>query len=37
MYVGDGYLIDAPQTGMDVQKVQMAGWYAQNFDGAVRP
>ena len=37
MYVGDGYMIDAPQTGMDVQKVQMAGWYAQNFDGAVRP
>jgi peptidoglycan DL-endopeptidase CwlO len=37
IYVGDGYMIDAPQTGLDVQKVQMAGWYAQNFDGAVRP
>jgi cell wall-associated NlpC family hydrolase len=37
IYVGGGYMIDAPQTGMNVQKVQMAGWYAQNLDGAVRP
>lgn len=38
MYVGNGYIIDAPQTGMDVQKVPMSySWYAQNFDGAVRP
>ena len=37
IYVGDGYMIDAPQTGMNVQKVQLAGWYTQNLDGAVRP
>jgi peptidoglycan DL-endopeptidase CwlO len=38
MYVGDGYMIDAPQTGLDVEKIPMNnGWYAQNFDGAVRP
>ena len=38
MYVGDGYMIDAPQTGLDVEKIPMnTGWYAQNFDGAVRP
>ena len=38
MYVGDGYIIDAPQTGMDVQKLPMnTGWYASTFDGAVRP
>ena len=37
IYVGNGYIIDAPQTGENVQKVQEAGWYASNFDGAVRP
>ena len=38
MYVGDGYMIDAPQTGLDVERIPMnTGWYAQNFDGAVRP
>jgi cell wall-associated NlpC family hydrolase len=37
IYVGGGYMIDAPQTGMNVEKVQLAGWYAQNLDGAVRP
>jgi cell wall-associated NlpC family hydrolase len=38
MYVGDGYMIDAPQTGLDVEKIPMnTGWYTQNFDGAVRP
>ena len=38
MYVGDGYIIDAPQTGMDVEKLPMStGWYASTFDGAVRP
>jgi cell wall-associated NlpC family hydrolase len=38
MYVGDGYIIDAPQTGMNVQKLPMnTGWYAATFDGAVRP
>jgi len=38
MYVGDGYMIDAPQTGMDVQKIPMnTGWYAATFVGAARP
>ena len=38
MYVGGGYIIDAPQTGLNVQKLPMnTGWYASNFDGAVRP
>jgi peptidoglycan DL-endopeptidase CwlO len=37
LYVGGGYLIDAPQTGEDVQKVAFSGWYVENFDGAVRP
>ena len=38
MYVGNGYIIDAPQTGMDVQLIPMnTGWYAATFIGAVRP
>ena len=38
MYVGNGYIIDAPQTGLDVEKIpQNTDWYAANFDGAVRP
>ena len=38
MYVGDGYIIDAPRTGLTVQKIPMnTDWYAQTFDGAVRP
>ena len=37
MYVGDGYIIDAPKTGMNVQKVLLAGWYADTYDGAARP
>jgi cell wall-associated NlpC family hydrolase len=37
MYVGGGWLIDAPQTGEDVEKVQLAGWFEENLDGAVRP
>ena len=37
MYVGNNYIIDAPQTGMDVQKVQLAGWYASTLVGAARP
>lgn len=38
IYVGDGYIIDAPQTGQDVQKIpESTDWYAANFDGAVRP
>jgi len=36
--VGGGYIIDAPQTGEDVEKIPMnTGWYAANFDGAARP
>jgi peptidoglycan DL-endopeptidase CwlO len=38
MYVGGGDIIDAPQTGMDVEKIPMSTpWYADNFDGAVQP
>jgi cell wall-associated NlpC family hydrolase len=37
IYVGGGYIIDAPQTGENVQKISESGWYASNFDGAVRP
>jgi len=38
VYVGDGFIIDAPQTGMDVQKIPMGtGWYASSFVGAARP
>jgi len=37
MYVGGGYLIDAPTPGQNVEKVQLSGWYAQELDAAVRP
>jgi len=38
MYVGGGYIIDAPSTGYDIEKIPMStAWYADNFDGAVRP
>ncbi len=37
MYVGDGQIIDAPQTGRDVEKVPLAGWYASSLVGAARP
>ena len=38
IYVGDGYIIDAPQTGLDVEKIPMATpWYAETFAGAARP
>ncbi len=38
MYVGDGYIIDAPQTGEDVEKIPMSTpWYADNLDGVLRP
>ena len=38
IYVGGGYIIDAPQTGMNVQKIPMSTpWYADNLDGALRP
>jgi cell wall-associated NlpC family hydrolase len=38
MYVGDGYIIDAPSPGLVVQKIPMnTGWYAATFIGAARP
>ncbi len=37
MYVGGGYLIDAPVPGEYVEKVPLSGWYLQELDGAVRP
>jgi peptidoglycan DL-endopeptidase CwlO len=38
MYVGNGYIIDAPQTGMDVERIpESTSWYADNLDGVVRP
>jgi cell wall-associated NlpC family hydrolase len=38
MYVGGGYIIDAPRTGLNVQKVPMnTDWYAATYEGAVRP
>jgi peptidoglycan DL-endopeptidase CwlO len=38
IYVGGGYIIDAPQTGMDVEKIpEDTPWYADSVDGAARP
>jgi peptidoglycan DL-endopeptidase CwlO len=38
IYVGDGYIIDAPQTGMDVERIPMStSWYADNEDGVAVP
>ena len=37
IYVGNGYLIDAPVPGMDVERVPLSGWYESTLDGAVRP
>ncbi len=37
MWVGGGYLIDAPHTGAFVEKVAFSGWYQENFDFAVVP
>jgi peptidoglycan DL-endopeptidase CwlO len=38
MYVGDGYIIDAPHTGADVERIPMdESWYVETLDGAVRP
>ena len=38
MSAGNGYIIDAPRTGLTVQKIPVnTDWYAQTFDGAVRP
>jgi peptidoglycan DL-endopeptidase CwlO len=38
IYVGNGYIIDAPQTGMDVERIpESTPWYAENLDGVLRP
>ena len=37
IYVGGGEIIDAPQTGENVEKVPLAGWYASSLVGAARP
>jgi cell wall-associated NlpC family hydrolase len=38
MYVGGGYIIDAPQTGMNVEKIpESTSWYANTLDGVLRP
>jgi cell wall-associated NlpC family hydrolase len=38
MYVGNGYIIDAPHSGLDVERIPMSTpWYADSLDGAVRP
>ena len=36
MYVGNNELIDAPQTGEDVELTTFTGWFAENYDGAVQ-
>jgi cell wall-associated NlpC family hydrolase len=38
MYVGNGMMIDAPRTGEQVRMLPLAtSWYAQTYDGAIRP
>ena len=38
VYVGGGYIIDAPQTGMNVEKIpESTPWYASSLDGVLRP
>lgn len=37
LYVGGGMMIDAPHSGLNVQKVALSGWYASTLDGVVRP
>jgi cell wall-associated NlpC family hydrolase len=38
MFVGNGYLIDAPHQGMPVERIPMSTqWYASTLVGAVRP
>ena len=38
IYVGGGYIIDAPVPGQSVEKIPMSTpWYADSLDGAVRP
>ena len=38
MYIGNGMIIDAPSTGEVIREVALdSDWYAQGYDGAVRP
>jgi len=38
IYVGDGYIIDAPHTGASVERIpESTSWYAAGADGAIRP
>ena len=38
IYVGNGYVIDAPHTGAVVEKIsESTSWYAGTADGALRP
>jgi peptidoglycan DL-endopeptidase CwlO len=38
IYVGDGYIIDAPHTGAVVERIPEAtSWYSGSVDGVVRP
>ena len=38
IYVGGGYVVDAPHTGAVVEKIlESTSWYAGSADGAVRP
>ena len=38
IYVGGGYMIDAPRTGLNVEKISInTDWYRSSFVGAARP
>ncbi len=37
IYVGSGQLIDAPHSGLNVEKIALSGWYSSSLIGAVRP
>ena len=38
IYVGGGFIIDAPVPGASVEKVSLSqSWYAQTVNGAARP
>jgi cell wall-associated NlpC family hydrolase len=38
IYLGNNMIIDAPQPGMNVEKVSLSSsWYASTLDGAARP
>jgi cell wall-associated NlpC family hydrolase len=38
IYVGNGEIIDAPRTGLDVEEIpEGTSWYAEGLDGVVAP